>query len=78
LSRNRVSREEVESVLLNVVSQCSPCSFKEIREHLEKIFAGRILDWRVVRRVLADLVKEGKIRRKPDYEKRVIVYFIGD
>jgi len=57
------------STVLEALCKCSPCTFEELVETL-----GLEGDKRPLRRIIADLVREGLVRKKPNYEKGKLEY----
>jgi DNA-binding HxlR family transcriptional regulator len=66
-----VSGEDLRSRILSILSKRGSLSFEELLAEL-----GWSGDLRVLRRVLADMVREGIIVKEPDYSRRKIVYLI--
>jgi DNA-binding HxlR family transcriptional regulator len=66
-----VSGEDLRSRILSILSKRGSLSFEELLAEL-----GWSGDLRVLRRVLADMVREGIIVKEPDYSRRKIVYRI--
>jgi len=59
-----VGREEV----LRALCKCAPCTFEELVQAL-----GYEGDLRDVRRLVADMVREGVVAKKPDYARGKVV-----
>jgi len=66
-----VSEEDLRSRILSILSKRGSLSFEELLAEL-----GWSGDLRVLRRVLADMVREGIIVKEPDYSRRKVVYLI--
>jgi DNA-binding HxlR family transcriptional regulator len=66
-----VSGEDLRSRILSILSKRGSLSFEELLAEL-----GWSGDLRVLRRVLADMVREGIIVKEPDYSRRKVVYLI--
>ena len=66
-----MSGEDLRSRILSILSKRGSLSFEELLAEL-----GWSGDLRVLRRVLADMVREGIIVKEPDYSRRKIVYRI--
>jgi DNA-binding HxlR family transcriptional regulator len=66
-----VSGEDLRSRILSILSKRGSLSFEELLAEL-----GWSGDLRVLRRVLADMVREGIIVKEPDYSRRKVVYRI--
>ncbi len=66
-----VSEEDLRSRILSILSKRGSLSFEELLAEL-----GWSGDLRVLRRVLADMVREGIVVKEPDYSKRKVVYCI--
>jgi predicted transcriptional regulator len=67
-----VSEDDLRSRILDALSRRGSLSFEELIAELR--WSG---DLRVLRRVLASMIREGVIFRKPDYSKRKMVYSVG-
>ncbi|MFZ8794826.1 MAG: hypothetical protein ACO2O2_13225 [Acidilobaceae archaeon] len=66
-----MSEEDLRSRILSILSKRGSLSFEELLAEL-----GLSGDLRVLRRVLADMVREGIIVKEPDYSRRKVVYLI--
>ena len=66
-----MSGEDLRSRILSILSKRGSLSFEELLAEL-----GWSGDLRVLRRVLADMVREGIIVKEPDYSRRKVVYLI--
>ncbi len=60
---------DLRSRILDVLSRLGSLSFEELLAELR--WDG---DLRVLRRVLADMVRDGVLVKEPDYSKRKVVY----
>ncbi len=64
MPKERPSREE----LLRVLCECSPCTWEDLLSRLGDV------DKRAVRAVLAEMIREGVLEKRPDYERAKLVY----
>ena len=71
--RRDVYREAVVRVLREAEG---PLSFPEIVERVERLVGGRVNRF-LLREVLAELVREGVVRRSPSYERRLMVFEVS-
>jgi len=55
--------------VLEVLCRCAPCTFEELVEALP--VEG---DKRPLRRILADLIREGVVGKKPNYDRGKLEY----
>lgn len=60
------------SELLRVLCECQPCTFEDLLGKL-----GWQGDLRPLRRMLAEMVREGVLKKEPDYERRKLVYRVS-
>ena len=68
--RRDVYREAVVKVLEEAGR---PLSFPEIVERVERLVGGRVNRF-LLREALAELVREGVVRKSPSYERRLMVF----
>ena len=63
--------------ILKVLRECQPCTWEDLLARLkdEGIDPG---DLRGLRRIIADMIREGLIVKEPDYDRRKLVYRIAD
>lgn len=64
--------EEVRARIVEILSRRGSATFEELLVELR--WEG---DLRPLRRLLADMIREGVIRKEPDYAKRKMVYRIA-
>ena len=64
--------EDLKRRILEILSQRGPMSFEELLSNLK--WEG---DLRPLRRLIADMVREGLILKEPDYTKRKMVYKVA-
>ncbi|MCE4599333.1 MAG: hypothetical protein F7C81_03950 [Desulfurococcales archaeon] len=62
---------ELKKLILEVLSECQPCSFEDLLSHIS--VKG---DLRPLRRALAELIREGVVVKVPDYERRKLMYML--
>ncbi len=64
-------------VILRVLRECQPCTWEDLLARLrdEGVAPG---DLRDLRRIIADMIREGLIVKEPDYNRRKLVYRIAD
>ncbi len=62
--------------ILRVLRECQPCTWEDLLARLrnEGIDPG---DLRGLRRIIADMIREGLIVKEPDYDRRKLVYRIA-
>ncbi len=67
-------KEVYRRLILEVLcSSERPLSFPELVEALESRLGSRVNRY-IARQVVGDLVREGKVWRRPDYERRLMVF----
>jgi predicted transcriptional regulator len=65
-------RDKVKTAIIDYLSKISSATFDEIYDYV----ARNVKDVRKieVREILSDLIREGVVRREPDYERRRMVF----
>ena len=72
------TKEELKDMIVRVLAECSPCTSTELVRKVSEAFKDKKIDTRLLRRVVASLVKEGVVRRYVDYEGRKILFSLGN
>ncbi|MCE4625099.1 MAG: hypothetical protein F7C35_04465 [Desulfurococcales archaeon] len=67
-------REEIEEIIIKTLRECSPCTSEEIMKRVTETYHSKGVDARLLRRILAELVKRGVVVRRVDYERRKILF----
>ncbi len=68
-----MSLEDLKIKIIGILSKRGGMSFEELLAEL-----GWSGDLRVLRRVIAEMIREGVIVKEPDYSKRKMVYRVKD
>ena len=70
-----MNKDELKKVIIDLLSKEGPKTSTEIRDEL--IENGYEFDMILFREALADLVREGKIKKEPDYEKKKFLFYVS-
>ena len=62
-----------KETILRIISDCQPCTWEDLLSKLRSE-GSSLDDLREIRRVLAELVREGIIVKEPDYDRRKLMY----
>ncbi|BFH73183.1 hypothetical protein SJAV_11270 [Sulfurisphaera javensis] len=70
-----MNKDELKKVIIDLLSKEGPKTSTEIRDIL--LEKGLEFDMVEFREALADLVREGKVKKEPDYEKKKFLFSIA-
>jgi len=69
-----MNKDELKKVIIDLLSKEGPKTSTEIRDKL--IENEYEFDMITFREALAELVREGKIKKEPNYERKKFLFFI--
>ena len=70
-----MNKDELKKVIIDLLSKEGPKASTEIRDEL--IESGYEFDMLTFREALAELVREGKIKKEPNYERKKFLFSVS-